>query len=225
MARQTRPVAAFHRGQKRLDLLDVVADVGDQRDVRTRHRGEIRRRRPATLDRPDVADPVLGHPVTQGVEHRGRWVERDDLPNVERERQGESPGSRADVEPGVVRPGDVEQGIEDRVVRPPGVRHEQAVDRRVEVAGRGLADAFRLLPVRPDSGRPRGRAGGAPIIRGPVCRNVVPGHDGPPASAARSAAVSTSGLTPGTETRTTPSAARASSGPRPRSPSSAPASG
>ena len=93
------------------------------------------------------------------------------------DRQGEAAGAGTDVEPrspGRTRSSSAHQ---DRVVGPRRVRPEERADRGVEVGAVGhLADPVDLLAVRPDAGRP-----------GP-----------PPTARARSAGVSTSGLSPAT---------------------------
>jgi len=129
--------------------------MGDERDVGARRGAGARVHRPACVDRPDIADPVPLHPVPERIQHPRRRVERDHLPDPEGERERVPACPRADVEPRLVRPGDLAERIERRVIRSARVGHEEPADRSVEVAAvRRLADALGLPPVGADPGSP-----------------------------------------------------------------------
>ena len=120
--RDTDPAGRrLERVDERPDRLDVVADVRDEGDVGLVDAALARvGRRPARLDGPDVLDRVVLGDLEQTLEHRRRRVEGDDRTarRVERagDRQREATGARADVEPRVARPDELEQRRQDGIV-------------------------------------------------------------------------------------------------------------
>ena len=139
------PGGRLHRVKERADLLDVVADVGDQGDVD----GGRRRHRPARRDYADIREPVLGHPMPEHALHPFRRLDGDDLPREQRERKGVSAAAGADVEPRLSGPYQRAQQVERGFVRAAGVRPEVGCHGGIEVAGRApFAEALGLLAVR-----------------------------------------------------------------------------
>ena len=149
-------------GQERPDGLDVVADMGDERDIGPKGRGTPRiSGRPASLDDANVLDRVVLGDLRQSLEHRARGIERDDRPArpVERasQRQREPAGAGADIEPRIAGSDEIQQHVQDGVVGPRRVGPEERGDRRVEVLPVGdLADPLHLLAVGADAAGPGG---------------------------------------------------------------------
>ena len=95
------------------------------------------------------------HSLAERLQHPRRRVQRDHLPDPERERQREPARPGTDVEPRLVGSSELEERRERRVVGAARVGDEEAPDRRVEVGGLGsLANTLRLLPVGANPGGP-----------------------------------------------------------------------
>ncbi|MCC7107052.1 MAG: hypothetical protein IT307_18125 [Chloroflexi bacterium] len=148
-AEATRGV--LHRVHERPDLLDVVADVGDEGDISP----DVDWRGPARLDDPHVVDTLGGHALTQHGQHALGDVQRDDLLRQQGDRQRVAPATGANVQPGVGRLDQGAQDVQRRLVLPPRVLAEPRRDRRIEVLlFRRLAVLADLLVVGTHAPRP-----------------------------------------------------------------------
>ena len=150
----------LHRPDERADRLDVVTDVGDQRDVGLESlEGDPVSRRPARLDDLDIGHTVLDLELHQRIEHARRRVERDHASATRSERHGDRqrvpPGAGTDVDPRLARSDESPKDVEDRFIGAPWVGSEEARDRGIEVrAVRDLAEALDLLGVGDDASCP-----------------------------------------------------------------------
>ncbi|MBA2558026.1 MAG: hypothetical protein H0V12_11895 [Chloroflexi bacterium] len=139
--------------QERSDALDVVADVGHQGDVGGRGSGHG----PEGLMNFDVRYGVLGHALAQDRDHAVGRLDGDDLPNLEGERQGVPAAACPDVEPGVVRMGQLAKHLERRLVSATRIQPKAIGHGGVEV--RGIIDFPVALDLLPIGSHPRGPRG------------------------------------------------------------------
>ena len=96
----------LHRVEERPDRLDVVADVGDERDVGGRQRpAQPRSTGQRASTRRTFAIPCSRSLLAERGEHPRRRLEGDHLADAQRQRQRVAAGAGPDVEPGLARRG------------------------------------------------------------------------------------------------------------------------